>query len=80
MIYPRRCDRLPPDRRRQMIDETSAFLTWALNTGVELPRIPSRRVDHGGFSQMLRMPGARAAVNHWWRQTLNTMAEMAERL
>lgn len=53
-----------------MIDETSAFLTWALGSGVELPKVPRRRVDSGGFSQFLRAPGAKAAVERWWSTAL----------
>jgi hypothetical protein len=53
-----------------MIAETSAFLTWALQTRAELPRIPRRRVDEGGFTQLLAMPGARRRIGHWWDCTL----------
>lgn len=54
-----------------MIAETSAFLTWALRTGVEVPRIPRRRVDEGGFKQLLALPGARERIGHWWDCTLD---------
>lgn len=56
-----------------MIAETSAFLTWALarqREGQAFPRIPRRRVDQGGFTSLLRQPGARAAVAHWWSRVL----------
>ena len=54
-----------------MIAETEAFLNWALDPqGAALPRIPRRRVDQGGFTQLLRRPGARAAVIHWWQRVL----------
>ena len=62
-----------PDRRTQMIAETSAFLTWALSSGASLPRIPRRRVDEGGFGPYLRLPGARAAMHHWWNRTLDAL-------
>lgn len=55
-----------PDRSQEMIDETSQFLTWALCQNVQFPRIPIRRADKGGFCELLRVPGARAAVYHWW--------------
>jgi hypothetical protein len=61
------------DRRERMIHETSAFLTWALTSGVRLPRIPRRRVDDGGFAEMMRLPAARAAVNYWWSRTLDAV-------
>lgn len=56
--------------RRHMIAETSTFLSWALSDGRTLPRIPRRRVDLGGFAELLRRPLARAAVAHWWRRVL----------
>lgn len=54
-----------------MIAETSAFLTWALNSGVELPRIPTRRVSDGGFDGWYARPGARAAMHRWWSRTID---------
>jgi len=56
--------------RRRMIDEHSAFLTWAMQFPDEVPRIPRRRVDQGGFTMILRRPGARAAVLGFWKRTL----------
>lgn len=57
-------------RRRRMIAETSAFLTWALQHPHEVPRLPRRRVDEGGFKAMLSRPGAKAAVAAFWQRTL----------
>ena len=59
------------DRRERMIAETSAFLTWALANNVDLPRIPRRRVSIGGFSVFADVPGARAAMSHWWGRALD---------
>lgn len=59
------------DRRELMIEQTSAWLTWALKEDIPVPRIPRRRVSEGGFSELLRLPGARAAVNHWWIKTFD---------
>ena len=59
-----RCD------RRQMIAETNAFLDWALGEGQCLPRIPRRRVDQGGFAEVMRRPLARIVTTHWWRRAL----------
>ncbi len=56
-----------------MIHETSVFLTWALSSGVDLPRIPVRRVDEGGFDRLLRLPGARRALGRWWMRTLDVV-------
>lgn len=58
------------DERRQMIAETSAFLTWALSKDRGLPRIPRRPVRFGGFSQLMQRPMARVIVAHWWGQVL----------
>jgi hypothetical protein len=60
-----------------MIDETSAWLTWALQTGVELPRIPRNRVDHGGFSGVRRLPAA--VIAGWWQRTLSAIATLTDR-
>lgn len=62
-----------------MIDETSAFLTWALRNNIEFPRVPTRPVDEGGFSQLLRRPGARAAVNRWWMRTLDLVGRLTDK-
>jgi len=67
-------NRRPLDPREQMISQTSAFLSWALREGRDLPRIPRRRVDEGGFTRLLRTPGARAAVAHWWGRVLDRVA------
>jgi len=68
-----------PDRRQQMIDETGAWLTWALDNDLDVPRIPRRRVSDGGFKQMLEHPAARAAVRHWWMRTLGIVHNVSER-
>lgn len=54
-----------------MIAEHSAFLTWALAEDRGFPRIPRRRVDRGGFTELLTMPVARAAVSHFWKRIFN---------
>ena len=59
------------DLRRDMIDETNRFLSWALSAERNLPRIPRRRVDDGGFRDMMRMPGVKKLVGKWWARTLD---------
>lgn|GEM_PF-2022215 len=59
-----------PETRHQMIAHTNRFLSRALGKGVNMPRIPRRRVDQGGFTKILKHPGARAAVAHFWHQLL----------
>ena len=53
-----------------MIAETGAFITWALNHPDQVPRLPRRRVEDGGFKAILSRPGARAAVAAFWKRTL----------
>ena len=59
------------DPRAAMIAQTGAFLTWAMAQDRGLPRIPRRRVDEGGFTELLQRPGARAAADRWWERTLS---------
>jgi hypothetical protein len=54
-----------------MIAETNAFLDWALGDGKALPRIPRRRVDQGGFTELMRRPLAKIVAAHWWRRALD---------
>ncbi|MFP4143986.1 MAG: hypothetical protein ACLFV3_02480 [Phycisphaeraceae bacterium] len=56
-----------------MIDETSTFLTWALRHRRDVPRIPTRRVDEGGFAELRLNRGARAAVTRWWQRALDQL-------
>ena len=58
------------DRRQEMIDETNRFLEWAFLHSDQVPQIPRRRADQGGFAQILTHRGARALVNHWWKRWL----------
>ena len=65
-----------PDRREMMIAQTSAWLTWAMDNDVRVPRIPRHRVDRGGFRELLRLPHARAAVNWWWYRTFQYLDQI----
>lgn len=65
----------PRDARARAIAETSAFLTWALSEDRRLPRIPRRRVDQGGFGEMMRRPLAGKIVAHWWSEALRRIAD-----
>lgn len=62
----------PTDIRQKMIRETNAFLSWSLAHERNLPRIARRRVDMGGFTQILKHPGARALVRRWWNRVLTS--------
>lgn len=58
------------ETRREMIDHHSQFLTMALRGDAETPKIPRRRVDQGGYSELMKRPGARAAALAWWDSVL----------
>lgn len=67
----------PKDRVREarveMINETSAFLTWALRAHEDMPRIPARKVDDGGFNLMMKMPAFRQMVAEFWEKILGAL-------
>ena len=63
------------DARRRAIAETSAFLTWALSTDQQMPRIPRRRVDRGGFGELLKREGASTLISYWWSKALDRVKQ-----
>ncbi|MEX2212529.1 MAG: hypothetical protein WD768_00280 [Phycisphaeraceae bacterium] len=63
------------DLRKEMIDETSRFITWALSQDEKVPRIPVRRVEKGGFSQAMKVPGARSMAARLWSRLLDTLPD-----
>lgn len=65
----------PVDAGAKAVAETSAFLSWALSKDRPLPRIPRRRVDQGGFGEMMRGPHARKIVVHWWSQAIERLTD-----
>lgn len=67
--------RRPADARRRAIAETSAFLSWALATDPPMPRIPRRRVDRGGFADLLKRPNAAGMIAYWWDKALDRVRE-----
>ena len=69
---------VPEDRRQAMIDETGAFLTWALKHDKQIPQIPKRAVSEGGFEDKLKRKGARAAVNHWWSRAVDLVGKVSD--
>lgn len=73
-------DPIGADRRQQMIDETGAWLTWALDHPEKFPRIPRRRLDVGGFAEMLRQSEAKAAVGYWWARTMERIGALKDGL
>ena len=62
-----------PETRERMIRETEAWLTWALRQK-NMPRIPTRRVSAGGFSDLVRRPMGRLIATHWWARTMDAVS------
>lgn len=61
--------------RKRMVQETGAFLTWALKHPDQVPGIPKRPVNAGGFDRLMRQPGARGAINRWWDAFLDKVSD-----
>ncbi|MEM6258875.1 MAG: hypothetical protein AAGI37_11235 [Planctomycetota bacterium] len=61
--------------RRRAIAETNAFLNWAMQNEEPMPRIPRRRVDRGGFSQLLSRPNAGAIIACCWSKALERVRD-----
>lgn len=60
--------------RAQMLEHTSAFLSWALRQK-SMPRIPRIRTDLGGFDPIMRKPGGRELAAAWWSKALGEHLE-----
>lgn len=65
----------PIDARRRAIAETNAFLSWAMKNQEPMPRIPRRRMDRGGFTELLRRPNAATIVACWWAKALDRIRD-----
>ena len=59
--------------------EHSQWLTRAMTEGRSYPRIPARRADLGGFSELLSRPEGRIVVDWWWAHTLEQVDSDSER-
>jgi len=58
----------------------SSWLTSALrDTGGSLPRIPTRRVDEGGFDPIVRRPEGREWADRWWGEAFATIEKYSPR-
>jgi len=51
----------------------SQWLTKALASRREYPRIPIRRAAEGGFSKMLDRPGGPDRARQWWDTALDRL-------
>lgn len=68
-----------PETRHQMISQTNAFLSATLAEESDLPRIPRRRVDEGGYSELMRFEGARELVDRWWSELMYQLERLSDR-
>lgn len=53
----------------------SRWLTEAISRPLDVPRIPTRRVDDGGFGPMVCRPEGRARADRWWSLALDRTPE-----
>ncbi|MHA7814729.1 MAG: hypothetical protein ACX94C_15210 [Phycisphaerales bacterium] len=65
-------------RRKKVLDagarfraEHSRFLTLALLSKRRYPRIPAKRVDHGGYTGLLKLDEGQKRAAMWWAAALN---------
>lgn len=63
----------PADRRQEMIDETSAFITWALANPEKVPRLPVRSVNSGGFDGITRSASANKLIAGFWNRAISVI-------
>jgi len=61
--------------RRRAIAETNAFLSMAMRNDQPMPRIPRRRVDRGGFAELLSRPNASGIIACWWAKALDRIRD-----
>lgn len=54
----------------------SEWLTLALRGERPLPRIPVRRVDEGGWEELLGQPNGRRICERWWRIALRWVFDL----
>ncbi len=51
------------------------WLDRAIRSGMDLPRIPLRRVDQGGFDDLLARPRGREVAWRWWRRVFSRLPD-----
>lgn len=54
------------DAGKRFRAEHSRFLTIALRSGRRYPQIPTKRVDTGGFSGLMKLPEGQRRASMWW--------------
>ncbi|MEM7229668.1 MAG: hypothetical protein AAF432_12725 [Planctomycetota bacterium] len=56
-----------------MIRDHGVWLTDALRTRPDVPRIPVRKVAEGGFAHLSTSPEGRRIAQHWWESALDQL-------
>lgn len=56
----------------------SRFLSAALGHESELPRIPVRRVDRGGFGPLMARARGRRAAEEWWSRAFARLPDTGD--
>ena len=51
------------------------WLSRAIRSAMPVVRIPIRRVDAGGFDDLLSRPRGREAAGRWWRRALARLGD-----
>ena len=72
-----------PWRRKRLADaaerfkrEHSMWLTKAMLSGREYPKIPTRPVERGGYDAMRTRPGGQNRAAQWWTGALSRVDEV----
>ncbi len=68
-----------PERRAEAMRRThSRFLSAAVLSADQFPRIPVRRVDQGGFATLMSRPRGRAAAAAWWNRAFEKLPDSGD--
>lgn len=59
-----------PSKAEQFRRAHERWLSAAIRSPSPLPRIPVRRVETGGFDDLLARPRGREVADRWWRIAL----------
>lgn len=63
-------DEYPEDPGAKARREHSEWLTWALRSGKNFPRIPLRASSSGGWDWLTATPHGRGLAGRWWKAAL----------
>jgi len=58
---------------RRFIAQHARWLTRAIRSGREYPRIPCRRVADGGFARLMATRDGRKIAQGWWYRALEEL-------